>query len=332
MLRFLGPLYGLRLQLTQHSQAGLLAVCTQDIVQPYLAFTQPVPVRSSSHILSCSRRGVLDWAPVSPYISNINVQMQLGTGQRRIIPPSIKGEANDIYNVQRRSTPHETVIGNKLAPDSAAAYLALCEQAQHQHRLAEERGEKWFHDNAHEAATFIRKLVGDAQERLWIVDPYFATVELYRFALAVTTEGVKTTILTGTERLREDERIVPGTTMLPGEILLHEINRLPPGDNVMVLVMTGSQPIIHDRFLIVDNDVWFSGNSLHSLGTRASMIVRLIDPTPIISALEGIMQRPDRVVTLQHWVEGRRDAQSSMQAPPAAAPSSNLTEQQDVGS
>ena len=44
----------------------------------------------------------------------------------------------------------------------------------------------------------------------------------------------------------------------------------------MIRVLTGDPPPVHDRFLIVDGTVWLSGNSLHTLGERAGVIVRLV--------------------------------------------------------
>ncbi len=42
---------------------------------------------------------------------------------------------------------------------------------------------------------------------------------------------------------------------------------------------------LHDRFLIVDDKVWVIGNSLNSLGEKASMVVRLPDPYEVIERL-----------------------------------------------
>ena len=63
---------------------------------------------------------------------------------------------------------------------------------------------------------------------------------------------------------------------------------------------------MHDRFLIVDGTVWLSGNSLHTLGERAGVIVRLPDPTPIISGIKAFwLSSP----TLSDWL-GKRPASS----------------------
>ena len=59
------------------------------------------------------------------------------------------------------------------------------------------------------------------------------------------------------------------------------------GKLIWIKVLTGDPPPVHDRFLIVDGTVWLSGNSLHTLGERAGVIVRLPDPTPIIEGINA---------------------------------------------
>ena len=47
----------------------------------------------------------------------------------------------------------------------------------------------------------------------------------------------------------------------------------------------GDSPGVHDRFLVIDGNVWFSGNSLNRIGERAGMIVKLPDPKPVVERL-----------------------------------------------
>jgi len=50
------------------------------------------------------------------------------------------------------------------------------------------------------------------------------------------------------------------------------------------------QPILHDRFLVVDGAVWFSGNSLNAIGQRESLIIKLPNPEPVIARLSNIFR------------------------------------------
>ena len=72
-----------------------------------------------------------------------------------------------------------------------------------------------------------------------------------------------------------------------------------------ICVLPGKSSRVHDRFLVIDGEVWLSGNSLSTLGQRAGMIVKLPDPDPVIRRLEAFWQ--DAKV-LSEWLSGRSAA------------------------
>jgi hypothetical protein len=45
---------------------------------------------------------------------------------------------------------------------------------------------------------------------------------------------------------------------------------------------------LHDRFLRIDDRVYSLGNSLNSIGDKASLLIRVPDPTPVILELEEL--------------------------------------------
>ena len=74
-----------------------------------------------------------------------------------------------------------------------------------------------------------------------------------------------------------------------------------------ICVLSGKSSPVHDRFLVIDGEVWLSGNSLSTLGQRAGMIVRLPDPDPVIKRLEAFWL--DARV-LSEWLSDRSAASS----------------------
>ena len=66
-----------------------------------------------------------------------------------------------------------------------------------------------------------------------------------------------------------------------------------------IRILTGKQPPIHDRFLVVDGAAWLSGNSLNTLGERAGMIVKLPDPEPAVVRLEAFWRQAS---SLSDWL------------------------------
>jgi len=78
--------------------------------------------------------------------------------------------------------------------------------------------------------------------------------------------------------------------------------------NATAFVLGGKTPRLHDRFLVVDDLVWFLGNSLNALGDRASLILRVPDGESIVQRLRE-MEAED--LTFAAYADGRRKALSS---------------------
>jgi hypothetical protein len=74
--------------------------------------------------------------------------------------------------------------------------------------------------------------------------------------------------------------------------------------------LTGTTPAVHDRFLVVDDSVWFSGNSLHTIGDRAGMVIKLRNSDDIIANLTEILDG-DRTTSWKEWIANRRAAAES---------------------
>jgi len=107
-------------------------------------------------------------------------------------------------------------------------------------------------------------------------------------------------ILTSAECLDSADTAVPGQRA--GEVLYAQLqaHQGSPVEKLSVKVMTGDKPEIHDRFLVVDDTVWFSGNSLNNIGERAGVMIKLPDPEPVIESLSAIIAGP-RTIKLVEW-------------------------------
>lgn len=97
-----------------------------------------------------------------------------------------------------------------------------------------------------------------------------------------------------------------------GEELLRQIKAYGStisSDDIVVSVMTGDQPLFHDRFLVIDNNIWFSGNSLNHLGERASMMIQLPNPSEALCMIDKVLNDKERVRPLEEWVAKRKEEQ-----------------------
>jgi hypothetical protein len=102
--------------------------------------------------------------------------------------------------------------------------------------------------------------------------------------------------------MTKKDRIDPKCT--DAEVLDAQLPNLAKHGNFSISVLTGT-PAVHDRFLIVDDSVWFSGNSLHTIGDRAGMVIKLRNSGDIIANLTEILDG-DRTTSWQEWIANRQ--------------------------
>ena len=178
-------------------------------------------------------------------------------------------------------------------------------------RRVEQTGVRFFYRDHEGAEKYIRSLLSNARDRVVIVDPYAATNELFAYAMNISMNDAKITIITSKVYLRKKSKLSVYTERgeaVPtlGEELQAQVDNYKKrtGIGVKTLVMTGDNPAIHDRFLIVDDTAWFCGGSLNELGNRMSCVVKLPDSEELGDIIADI-ENSDQVKTLEKWIEER---------------------------
>ena len=72
------------------------------------------------------------------------------------------------------------------------------------------------------------------------------------------------------------------------------------------IAVTGHEMPFHDRFIIIDNkEVWLSGTSFNSLGTRASSLIKLYSPEEVIAKLAEIKSSAT-ISNLEDWLNNHK--------------------------
>lgn len=175
----------------------------------------------------------------------------------------------------------------------------------------EKAGGQFFYQNHEEAESFIRKLINKAHKSVVIVDPYFGTDELFDYVMAVSVRNINIEIIASKTHLRKKSKGVYSETndsLVPtiGEELRSQIEGRNDGVNGMITayVMTGSNPAVHDRFLIIDDEAWFCGGSLNEIGNRLSCMIRLPDSLELVQLLDRI-KSSNQVRLLNNWLDSR---------------------------
>jgi hypothetical protein len=179
--------------------------------------------------------------------------------------------------------------------------IAEAESRRYRRQSAKDQDQEWFYRTPREAIQYVRYRIGNARDTVLIVDPYFAGRELFSFGHAIRRSDVHLRILSSTAAFQESNcgAVIAESGSQLQQILDTTFSDYSVKPEIRIL---GDSPAVHDRFLVVDGNVWFSGNSLSAIGERAGMIVRLPDPEPVIMRLEAFWSQAR---TLADWAMDR---------------------------
>ena len=186
------------------------------------------------------------------------------------------------HEITQYSEQKEHVIVQEQSPTNNREILCKYYSNSEKRRksfLASQQNIQWF-DNRDSAAQFIRKIISHSNEKVMFVDPYASGEDLFNFGHFVTRSKISIKVLTSyagfpkkndAEIKRDFNSVISSFT--GRGLSAPEIKLLPGRKN----------PPLHDRFLIIDNDIWTLGNSLNSIGDKAGILLKLPDPDTIYS-------------------------------------------------
>lgn len=263
------------------------------------------------YVVTHEQQGVLAYQPFVKFIRQMNSSVQVAPRKSvtvRVPTTSAKDAPPMEYQaaVEKEETSN-SVLGEVTSPGPGARAAA---EALRRERLAlaKQYGQHWFSNNSREeAADFVRGLLRAARFRVVIVDPYLGELELSQFLYVVHGSEVNITLLTTAQAFeatatesKKDQLQIFSEHLAD----LKDIHRLEPEVRVV------PESKLHDRFIVVDNEVWFVGNSLNSLGVKASMIVRLPNPDEVINQLEVLRLGAPSLADYIHEVNRSASGQS----------------------
>lgn len=294
------------LYLGEHRYGGVVSYRSIDLDGNYLRIFHVGRTEQVSLALVCPQRGVLEWHDPVGFLRQIGTTIEMASATKIVKVPDTSGRPGETYEQTVMTKGGEFVIGDTTSDDGdVAVHFNSARRSRERKEEAGRLGQKLFHGDENEARSFVRGLISQARQRVWIVDPYFTTPELFAYALATSRSEVDVKIVTSAERLRGRDQIAP--TREAGEVLLEQVKALSEKGRFEILVMTGSRSPIHDRFLVIDDDVWLSGNSLHSIGERAGMMIKLPAPELVMDLIMGIINPINhRAMALKEWVRKRK--------------------------
>lgn len=256
------------------------------------------------YIITHPTHGVLNYHAPTGFLRSMNFSMGIVSETRKVtVPISESPKSKSIeYSVNRVSRENTSTIGEESPLPNINVRVGISARQRQKVIDATLYDQRWFGKNTREEAMeFLRTRISKAKEKIVVADPYFGVLQIPQYLLAITNNQVQVTILTSklafevsfnsekdTERNSSDASLINKLKKFEKEI---NNFKLFGNAHFEVKVLHGKSPDLHDRFLVVDNEVWFLGNSLNTLGTRASMIIKLPNPDEVLEELDKMIEK-----------------------------------------
>jgi len=265
------------------------------------------------YALVCPKRGLLRFMEPQSGIEHVGIGMHVADTTLMIDVPA-EGRRKSAKTIPvMRFLPRSQISVGAALNDAVRTQLVA---AKERRKIREERSnapQKLFGSQRsvtrglevqrqqQEAENFVAGLIGRAQKRVIFVDPFFGLRQSRLFALRVSNSKVRVRILTGQQGLK-----APGESRQPPRSLLAAdlayLASLAKDKSVVVpavrVMLGGDTPAIHDRYLVIDNEVWHCGPSFNELGVRLGVMVRLPDAIAVRREINAVWSQSTRLEDL----------------------------------
>ena len=280
---------GLRLEIAnERPGGGRLTPLVHEFCEEAIAVLEfPVEVRREGLSITHPSHGLLEWHEPLPLVRSMRFSGRVLSRQKEVVVrPRGRKRAAYKYEVDEFVDAGEVVFGEELNNLHVLSRFAEAESKRNRRQAAIDYDQRWFHCAPSEARAYVHKIIGRAGHTVLIVDPYFAGPELLGFGHAITMNNIALRILTSAQALKPANRDNAKADLGLQLLQIRNYTFSTYATKPRIRVLAGDPSGVHDRFLVVDGNVWLLGNSLHTIGERAGMIIRLPDPEPVIAHLE----------------------------------------------
>jgi hypothetical protein len=264
-----------------------------------------LPFHMTGYAVSHPVQGVIAYQQPLPFIRVVKGTLGVAGRKVRVEAPRSESPQSQTESYEITEFGHEIPFGVGEERKDALVRVIAAEQQRIRRAAAKQYKQTWFDSGQRDQAlSFLRQQLTRARSSVIVADPYFGWLQIYQFLQAVPRTQIDFTILTS--RLAFESEFADsitqadeGTDQVPAALTpTPEPDRLARFDHslaelsrrgmksVTALVLNGKTPPLHDRFLVIDDEVLFLGNSLNALGERASLILSVPDSEPILAKLK----------------------------------------------
>ncbi len=289
---------GLELWTIERSVVGYLNINKTIINTPDIFVRTVDRVKEYAYLVFSKEYGLLDYGGFFSFMRSMHFSISI-KDKVRVVEIKEKKSVTK-YDVSLDDNVSTSVVGNESSTSVAFEKLSYRKNKLFNQKQAKILEQHIFRRNDKlQAAEYIRSIFGKSKKRVIVVDPYFSTIDLYKFILSVSKAEVKIDIITSHNILKEKVGNDCRGMQLIAE--LQNLKNKQFNNILQIFVMTGKSPAIHDRFLIIDDIVYFSGNSLNHIGERTSMMLRVPNPEDVLNLVDEITNNKHECITLEEW-------------------------------
>lgn len=265
------------------------------------------------YVVTHPEHGVLAYSPPHPFLRQIGFSSHaISSGGMTVSVPtgeSANSPHMEYQAAQRSQLASQSVLGEESRVPNVSGRIATAAAQREKIASAKQYGQRWFSDGSREEAMrFVQGELRRAKTRVMIADPYLAGLQLGQFLYAINPEAVSVTLLTSGlafKTMKQNASKVGFWKRVKEKLGFHSrkqepskiddfnkrLSQLKKDAKVTAKTYVLQSSILHDRFLVIDDAVWFLGNSLNTLGDKASLIVKLPNPDEVIGQLEGMLKQ-----------------------------------------
>jgi hypothetical protein len=265
------------------------------------------------YVVTHPEHGVLAYSPPYPFLRQIGLNMHpVSSGGISVSVPtgeSAKSPRMEYQVAQRSPLATQSLIGDAPRIPNVNARVAIAASRREKLANAKQYGQRWFPDGSREESMrFVQGELRRAKSRVMIADPYLAGLQLGQFLYAVNPETTLVTLLTSGlafKTIKQNSSKAGCWKSIKEKLGFHSrkqepskiddfnqrLDQLKKDAKVTAKAYVLQSSILHDRFLVIDDAVWFLGNSLNTLGDKTSVIVKLPNPDEVIEQLEGMLKQ-----------------------------------------
>jgi hypothetical protein len=267
-----------------------------------------LPFDQTGYAVSHPVQGIIAYQQPLPFIRSVRVSLGVAGRRVRVQVPRTESRRSPSDSYEITEYAHEIPIDVGEERHDAIVKVVEAEQRRIRRAAAKQYKQTWFDGGQRDKAiSFLRGQLARARSSVMVADPYFGARQILQFLHAVPRTEIDFTILTS--RLAFESNYADAIDAAQGDLedraehsaaMATESDRLTSFTrslatlrtrgmkSVTALVLSGKTPPLHDRFLVIDDEVLFLGNSLNALGERASLILSVPDSEPILARLRAM--------------------------------------------